>query len=60
MTSELATRDVEAVAGSRRSPFSMEVQKLYRFRFHRLFDLKSWRKSFVHCPMWIKRWSYIV
>jgi len=54
----LATRDVEAEAGSGRSgPFSVEAEerKSYRFRFDigYLTWRVTWRKGFVHFPMWI-------
>jgi len=56
------TRDVEAEAGSGSGgsgPFSVEAEarKSYRFRFHigYLNWRVTWRKSFVHFPMWIKR-----
>ena len=44
----VTTRDVEE-----------EAQKFYCFCFHigYLTWRVSWRKSFVHVPMWIKRWS---
>jgi len=63
------TRDVEAEAeagsGSGESgPFSVEAEarKFYRFRFHigYLTWGVTWRKSFVHFPMWIKQWSCTV
>jgi len=42
-------------------PFSAEARKFYRFRFHvgYLTWRVTWRKIFVHFPMWmwIKRWS---
>jgi len=48
-------RDVEAEAGS--GPFSVEAEarKSYRSRFHigYLTWRVTWRKSFVHFPMWI-------
>ena len=51
----LSTRDGEAEAGS--GPFSVEAEarKSYRFRFHigYLTWRVTWRKSFVHFPMWI-------
>jgi len=53
----LLTRDVEAEAGSGSGPVSVEAEarKSYRFRFHigYLTWRLTWRKSFVHFPMWI-------
>jgi len=56
------TRDVEAEAGngsggSGSFPVEAEARKSYRFRFHigYLTWRVTWRKSFVHFPMWIKR-----
>jgi len=53
----LFTRDAEAGSG----PFSVEAvaeaRKSYRFRIGYLNWRVTWRKSFVHFPMWIKRWS---
>jgi len=54
--------EAEAGSGSGGSdPFSMEAEaearKSYRFHFHigYLTLRVTWRKSFVHFPMWIKR-----
>jgi len=60
----VANRDVEAEAGSGSGgsgPFSVkaeaEARKSYRFRFYIRYLIwrVTWRKSFVHFPMWIKR-----
>jgi len=52
---------VEAEAGSGRGgsgPFCVEAEarKSYRFRFHigYLTWRVTWRKRFVHFPMWVK------